>query len=309
MKSNWKTWTMLAGCCLLPLLQACSNGLPSEAFYHANTHLQANQPISLPKPAHTVILVLENHAFNQILSSSNAPYIQQLATSGAVFTQSFALTHPSQPNYLMLFSGSNQGVTNDSYPKGIPFSTPNLAASLLAAGHSFTAYSEGLPSVGFTGSQAGEYASKHSPWVYWQGTGPNQLPAEVNRPFSDFPKDFSQLPDLAFVIPNLDDDMHNGMGASPVRNGDKWLHDNLDAYVQWARTHNSLLILTFDEDNYLGNNQIATLFVGPMVKPGTYNEKFGHYSLLRTLEDIYKLPYAGQSAQTPPITDCWENTP
>lgn len=299
----------LLGLALLSGLSVCGQGLPTDDFDHANTGLRPNRPISLPRPAHTVIVVLENHAFDQILNENTAPYIQQLAKHSAVFTQSYALTHPSQPNYLMLFSGSNQGVTDDSPPAAAPFRTPNFGASLRAAGFSFVGYSEDLPQMGYTGPRAGEYASKHSPWVYWQGKGPNQLPPESNRPFSDWPQDFNRLPDVAFVIPNMDDDMHNGFGEGMVRDGDQWLRTHLDSYVQWAQTHNSLLILTFDEDNYFADNNIATLFYGPMVKPGTYTEKFGHYSLLRTLEDIYGLPYAGESAVTEPIRDCWKKAP
>lgn len=70
-----------------------------------------------------------------ILGGSSAPYIKSLSTSGATMTQSFAVTHPSEPNYLDLFSGSNQGVTNDSCPH--TFSTANLGSELVAAGKSF----------------------------------------------------------------------------------------------------------------------------------------------------------------------------
>lgn len=289
---------------LLACLTSCTNG--DGTLFRSTAFAHPEAPVNLPLPSHTVILVLENHAFSQIINSTNTPYINQLASTGALFRQSFGLTHPSQPNYLMLFSGSNQGVTNDNPPKNMPFTTPNLGASLLATKHTFTGFSEDLPAVGFTGATSGQYASKHSPWVYWQGQGPNLMPPEVNRPFSDFPKDFNTLPDVAFVIPNLDDDMHNGLFSGVIKVGDKWLKDNIDSYVQWAKTHNSLLILTFDEDNYFNGNNIATVFWGPMVKPGVYSEKFGHYNILRTLEDMYKLPYAGESANVAPITDCWQ---
>jgi phosphatidylinositol-3-phosphatase len=292
---------------LLAAMASCANG--GETVFRDTAFAQSKMSTNLPLPAHTVIIVLENHAFNQIINSADTPYINQLAKSGALFRQSFGLTHPSQPNYLMLFSGSNQGVTDDNQPQNLPFSTPNLAASLLEHKGTFVGYSEDLPAVGFTGAKSGQYASKHSPWVYWQGQGPNQLPAEVNRPFSDFPKDFNLLPDLAFVIPNLDNDMHNGFTNETVKTGDKWLKDNIDNYVQWAKTHNSLLILTFDEDNYFSGNNIATLFWGPMVKTGIYNEKIGHYNILRTLEEMYNLPYAGESANVAPIIDCWQTSP
>ena len=70
----------------------------------------------LPRPDHVVVVIEENHGYSQIIGSSSAPYINSLAKQGASFTQSFAVTHPSEPNYLALFSGSTQGVTDDSCP-------------------------------------------------------------------------------------------------------------------------------------------------------------------------------------------------
>src|SRR4051812_48679099 len=103
-----------------------------------------------PTPDHIVIAIDENHAYSQIVGSANAPYINGLVSQGALLTNSFAVTHPSQPNYLALFSGSTQGVTDDSVPSNIPFTTVNLGAQLRAAGKTFIGYSEGLPSVGYT---------------------------------------------------------------------------------------------------------------------------------------------------------------
>jgi hypothetical protein len=289
----------------LALLSCEDNPLSPTTPSTTPTPIPILESVDIPKPDHTVIIVLENHSSSQIIGDSSAPYINELAKSGALFTDSYGLTHPSQPNYLMMFSGSNQGVIDDAQPQNIPFSTPNLASSLLDAKYTFAGYSEDLPAVGFLGATYEQYASKHSPWVYWQGNGTNRLPAEVNQPFNNFPQDFSKLPDVSFVIPNMDNDMHNGLFNPIVKTGDKWVKDHLDSYVQWAKNNNSLLILTFDEDNRLANNKIATVFVGPMVKQGTYNEKINHYNVLRTLEDMFKLPYAGESANFGAITDCW----
>jgi hypothetical protein len=95
--------------------------------------------------------------------------------------------------------------------------------------------------------------------------------------------------------------MHNGT----VQQGDAWLQANIRNYAQWAKTHNSLLIVTWDEDDNSANNQIPTIFVGARITPGTYSETINHYSVLRTLEDLYRLPRAGASATARPITDIW----
>src|SRR5947209_13542888 len=97
-------------------------------------------------PDHVVIVMEENHAYSQIIGSASAPYINGLKSQGALLTNAFAVTHPSQPNYLALFSGSTQGTTSDTTPTGLPFSTANLGAELLATGKTFTGYSSSLPS-------------------------------------------------------------------------------------------------------------------------------------------------------------------
>ena len=249
----------------------------------------------LPKPAHVVIVIEENHGYSQIIGSSQAPYINTLATQGASFTKSYALTHPSQPNYLALFSGSTQGITDDSCPH--TFSAQSLESELITAGKTFTAYSEGLPSVGSTVCTSGLYVRKHAPWTDFS----KDLSSD-NQPFTSFPTNFSKLPTVAWVIPNLNDDMHDGT----IQQGDSWLQTNLMAYVTWARNNNSLLIVQFDEDQGTSTNQVATIFVGPMVKPGKYSETINHYNILRTIEDIYGLPHLGKSATAKGITDVWK---
>jgi hypothetical protein len=261
----------------------------------------------IPKPDHVVIVIDENHSFNEILgANSPATYIKSLASDpmAAVFTQSFAgaspaVQHPSQPNYLALFSGNNQGVADDNVPATLPFTTANLGAELLGAGLTFTGYSEDLPAAGSNVETSGNYVRRHNPWVNWQGNGANGIPSTDNQPLTSFPTDFSTLPTLSIVVPNLADDMHDGT----IQAGDAWLQTHLDGYIQWAKSHNSLFILTFDEDDSSASNQIPTLFLGPMVRQGSYSETITHYSVLRTVEDMYSLPRAGSSATAAPITD------
>ena len=93
-----------------------------------------------PAPAHTVIVMLENHGYGEVIGSPQAPFLNRLARHGALFTDSRAVTHPSEPNYLALFSGSTQGVTGDGCPQH--FTGPNLASELLGAGYTFTGYAE-----------------------------------------------------------------------------------------------------------------------------------------------------------------------
>lgn len=251
---------------------------------------------TIPAPSHVVVVVEENHSYSEIVGNSQAPYINTLISEGAVFTHSYGVTHPSEPNYLALFSGSTHGVTNDNCP--LKFSTASLESQLNAAGKTFKGYSEELPSVGSLVCTSNEYARKHAPWTDFS-TGKST----DNLPFSYFPSsNFASLPKVSFVIPDLLNDMHDGS----IQQGDAWLQQHLLNYVTWARNNNSLLILTFDEDDSSAGNHILTLFVGPMVKPGKYTETIHHYNVLRTIEQMYKLPYLGQAATATPITDVWK---
>ncbi|WP_349307896.1 MULTISPECIES: alkaline phosphatase family protein [unclassified Streptomyces] len=254
----------------------------------------ASAAVSPPRPDHVVIVLFENTSQGSIIGNPQAPYFNQLANTGADFTNSFAIEHPSEPNYLDLFSGSNQGVTDDSCPH--TFGTDNEGAQLSAKGLTFAGYSEGLPSTGSTVCTSGRYARKHNPWVNF-----SNVPSSANKPFSAFPTDFTQLPTVSWVVPDLCNDMHD----CSIPTGDTWLKTHLDSYVQWAKAHNSVLITTFDEDDSAGNNQIATIFNGQPVKTGNYAERIDHFSVLRTIEDMYGLPYAGAAAQATPITDAW----
>lgn len=256
----------------------------------------------VPRPDHTMVVIMENTSFSTVSGSSSAPYINSLIGQGANFTDSHAVSHPSEPNYLALFSGSTQGVTSDACPLSFG-TTANLGSEVIAAGLSFTAYSEDLPSAGSTVCTAGTsgYARKHDPWVNF-----SNVPAASQQPYTSFPStSFASLPTVSFVVPNLCDDMHD----CSVQTGDTWLKNNIDGYVQWAKTHNSLLILTWDEDDSTTSaNQIPTVFVGQMVKQGNYGENISHYNVLHTIEDMYGLAPIGNAASAPSIADAWSTS-
>ena len=300
-------------------------------------------PSSLPVYDHIVIVVEENKDYEQIFDGKfEAPYIRKLATEGASISRMFGEEHYSQGNYFWLFSGSNQNVGfSDQVPSAAnhtdyPFMASNLGAQLIKKGLSFKGYAESLPEIGskvdFDPPDCRDrgciYGRKHVPWISF-GNVPNGTTAESssNLRFADFPSDYAKLPTIAFVIPNLDHDMHNGEPAQSIPAGDAWLRENLDGYYQWAKTHNSLLIITFDEnddkrryqgltnpmvspraypppdvyDEYLRDlqNRVVTIFAGAHVKPGLYSEGKGitHVNILRTIEAMYGLAKSG--AQQP----------
>jgi acid phosphatase len=263
----------------------------------SSSPLVPSVPGAVPRPDHVLVVVFENKNYEQIIDNPQAPYLTGLAHQGANLTDAHGETHPSQPNYIALLSGSTQGVTNDACPQELG-GAPTLVGQLAGAGLSFTGFSEGLPAPGFTGcsSPDGRYARKHAPWVDFTST-----PPAANAPLSALPKDDAALPTVSVVIPDMCHDMHD----CPVPAGDTWARDNLAGYVQWARSHNSLLVITFDEDDGRSQNHIATVLVGPMVRAGNVAGRADHDTLLRTIEDMYGLPALGGAAHTAPLTGIW----
>ena len=285
-------------------------------------------PFGLPVYDHVVIVVEENKDYDEIIDSPNAPYISKLKSEGANFTQIYGEEHFSQGNYFWLFSGDNHDIGfTDQPPEAGSIQASNLGQQLIDKGLSFKGYAESLPAIGSTVDTAGEspiypgsalYARKHVPWISFANV-PNgsTVATSSNLRFADFPDPsaYDTLPTVAFVIPNLDNDMHNGPPAESVPAGDRWLEENLDAYYQWAKDNNSLLIVTFDENNdrrgYEGltnplvdpedsqpskyptpcvgddvdpelrelcndlQNRIVTIFAGAHIKPGDYPEGTG----------------------------------
>jgi len=103
------------------------------------------------------------------------------------------------------------------------------------------------------------------------------------------PLPFDQLPDVSIVVPNEQHDAH----SNSAKAADDWLRANLGAYARWCLAHNSLLIVTFDEDGstdasrgdpyVTGTHRIPTLFYGAGVKPGEYAQRIDHLNVLATI--------------------------
>jgi acid phosphatase len=238
------------------------------------------------------VVIFENKSYQQVVQSAQASWLRGLIATSALFTDSHAVAHPSQPNYLALFSGSTQSVTDDHCPVNLT-GRPNLARQLLDAGLSFTGYSEDLPGPGSRACTHGGYAAKHNPWADF-----DNVPAAASQPYTSFPTSFDSLPTVSFVVPNLCDDMHD----CSVGTGDAWARAHLEAYRQWASAHRSVLIVTFDEDDNSADNHILTLVNGAGVRPGTYPARIDHYGLLRAIEDCYGLAPLGAAATAARVT-------
>jgi phosphatidylinositol-3-phosphatase len=254
-------------------------------------------PSAPPPPAthyaHVVVVIEENYDGPSVVGNAAAPYLTSLAAQGEYLPNYHAVSHPSEPNYLALFTGSTQG--QDGVDSCIVSSARSIAGEAVAAHVTVKGYVEGL------GRTTG-YACRHD--AFSQLADARASVAD----FSSFPTDYATLPQLSVVVPNTTDDMHD-QGIGP---GDQWAKAQLDGYAQWAKSHASLLVIISDEHaadpNYATNqpgengNTALAILEGAGIVPGTVvSTSFDHYAMLRTLEDIFGLGHLGASAGAAPI--------
>ena len=143
-------------------------------------------------------------------------------------------------------------------------------------------------------SYASLYARKHNPWVNF-----SNVPPGANEPYRGFP---AKPPSLTWIVPNMCNDMHD----CSTHAGDRWLANNLPAIIAWNAKHNGLLVVTWDEaEPDLAGNRIPTVFVGPMVAPGTYAQEVTHFTVLHTLETIFGVSCIAKECGAGDVTGIW----
>jgi hypothetical protein len=274
--------------CAIPCLLA-SLALARPAAAAAN---------GVPILNHVILVVMENHSYDEVRT---LPYISTLIQNSTTFSQSYAVAHPSQPNYLALWAASTLAITNDNCPPpGSPFSASNLGNACEVAGVSWKSYCENLPSVGSTvcSSTDNLYRRKHHACPDF-----SNLNHARECPYTQLAADIAAgtLPGLAFVAPNMCDDMHDCSTST----GDTWLANNLPAMIA-AVGPRGLVILTWDEDDKSSANHILTVFAGAAVKANLVStQTISHYTVVRTICDVLGLVPFGNAATEIAPTDIW----
>lgn len=251
------------------------------------------------------MIMFENHSYSQVIGNRAAPTFNAMASRYARLTQYHAVARPSLPNYLALVSGSTHGVTTSC--EGCSFDAPTLADTLETSGRTWKTYAEGLPQRGFTGESSNRYVKRHNPFLYFTGVLSN--PARLQRivPLAEFAPDLAarRLPSLSLVIP----DLCNGMHDCSVAHGDAWLGRFLKPLLASKQLSRSAVFVLFDESSgvpAVTERRIPALVLGPMVRRGARSKAaLTHYSLLRTIEDSWRLPHLGKAASATPITGIW----
>lgn len=244
-------------------------------------------------PAHIAVIVMENEEYGDIIGSRATPFINRLAGRFALAAAHFSIAHPSLPNYLALTGGSTFQISSDCTDCSVP--ADNLGSQLTAAKVPWRAYMENLPGACFRGSDAGGYAKKHDPFVYYTRltaqpaacrnvVGLSALGADERR---------GRLPRLVWITPNLCHDMHDCSTAT----GDRFL-SRLVPPLLTALGPRGLLLLTWDEGSsdqgccqLAAGGHIALIAAGGQARSGAVlRSTTDHYSTLQAIEDLLGLP-------------------
>jgi phosphatidylinositol-3-phosphatase len=246
-----------------------------------------------PQFGHVVLVVEENASYSQVIGNLAMPYLNTLATQYGLATQYYANTHPSIGNYFMLTTGQLV-TTNDGLTGTV--NVDNIVRELLAAGKTWKSYAEsrGDPNL---------YVQRHDPCSFFTDVVDNSMQMQNLVSFSQFGVDVANdaLPNFSFVVPNLQDDAHDG----PLSQADAWLKTNIAPLVSNTTFRNDgLLIITFDEsvgtDTQNGGGHVATVIVSPKAKAGFQSTTlYQHQSTLRLILQglgVSNLPGASSSA-------------
>ncbi|HEX3156259.1 MAG TPA: alkaline phosphatase family protein [Candidatus Angelobacter sp.] len=310
---------------LISIVTGCGGGAVSTSNSPASaTPSPAPTPVSSPTPSlipaadHVFLVMLENHAFNQVIGSPFMPYLNSLAAQHALATNYFANTHPSIGNYFVLTTG-NIETNNDAFTGTV--SSDSIPRAFASAGKTWKAYMESLPSVGYTGGDVYPYFKHHNPFAYMTDVLGSSAETTNLVPFTQLSSDMSAgaLPNFAFIAPNAEDDAHDcPTGGSACLDSDKltaadtWLKTHIDPLIQSPALANSVFIIVFDEsldvDVVNGGGKVPMVMAGSHVKAGFKSTTvYQHQSTLRLALDLLGVAdHPGNSATAPTMQEFFQ---
>jgi acid phosphatase len=251
----------------------------------ATPALSATPARGVPRVAHVVVVVFENHERGDVLGTPSAATFDRLAADFAQATDAQAVAHPSLPNYLALVSGSTHGVTDDC--TDCMQTGPTIASQLAASHRSALTYAEGYPS-------SSRFAKKHVPFLYFRQS--------VSHVVGLDRFDARHLPAYAMVVPDLCHDMHD----CSVAEGDRWLKRFIGPLLTAPDT---AVFVVFDEgtSDLGGGGRVPLIMLGPVVRPhSVFRARVSHYGVLRTMEAMLGLGSLGHARGATLITGVWK---
>jgi len=237
-----------------------------------------------------ILFMFENHSYDEVVANT---HFSKFAKMGTQFTDYYAVTHPSQPNYWCQTSGDFYGINSDS---NFNLNKTNIVDLLDKKGLTWKSYQEDYPGNCYSGKKLGKYWRKHNPFMSYDNIRNNKTRCAriVNADELDADLANGTLPQYMYFTPNIDNDCHD----TNIAFGGQWLDKFLTPRIAKFPA-GTLIIISWDEDDYTEANRIDTAMLGSMITPGTKdNHRYDHFSLLRTVEDNWGLGNLGRNDAT-----------
>jgi hypothetical protein len=286
-------------------------------------------PITNLKQRHVFLIVLENRGLATLRNDRQASFLNSLLPKNyAVATNYFAVGHNSLDNYIAMISGQEPNCltrkdcsldTKDCmYPTGFP----NLADQL-PKGFTWKAYMESMTTTcqtsdthPYLGFLLPGYATRHNPFLHFTDVRDDPTCPDHIVPYPRLQEDIDkgQVPNFSLIVPNTCNDAHNDwlLFTCQLRTADEWLQKEVPKIVK-AFGDNDVLFITFDEAEttdkrgccyQLGNagGKVILIAVTPY-SPKVYEVtgEYNHYSLLRTIEDLFGIAHHLGHADDPGV--------
>ena len=257
---------------------------------------------SVPRFDKVMIVILENANYMDALAQ---PFLANLAKGGALLSEFHAEARPSLPNYIALTAGTTAGVTSNG---PVSLDLRHVGDLLEAKGKTWKVYAEAYPGRCFLGDRSGNYVRKHVPFLSFKNIqkDPSRCAAIVEASALTSDAASGNLPDYSLYIPDQKNDGHDTGPAF----ADRWLAKAFGPLLKNSAFMKGLLfVVTFDEaDNSDPTNRVFTALIGDSVLSGSVSKTaYNHYSLLRTIEDGFRLGTLGQNdASAFSIVGAWK---
>jgi hypothetical protein len=286
----------------------------AAACGHGSSVPQPTVSLSPPAPdpgRKVMIIAEENHDYGQIIGNPDGPYLNQLAAdygTATAYQAGYPARCPSLAAYILLTSGSTNGICDDRDPEAHPLAGDNVFHQIAAAGRQWRNYAEAAPgSCVLTGH--GRYLVRHVPATYYRDERSNcrrwAVPlgtSSVGALHDDIAA--GTLAAFSFVSPDACNDMHGAAGcrSNLVATGDRWLRSWLPQIMAGPdyRGGRLTVIVTWDEGTSTSNH-IPTLIVAPGVRHTSTSQPLTHCSTLQFTEQQLQLPLLGCATNAPSL--------